>query len=159
MSHIYAVLAAFSADKIKVAESDNDQAKERSVNMMNKKIEIAPVTEILERIQAQESKWLATATENEKKSLVFTYDTNIFYLRMLSYALENGEECPEGLMLRLTVDNMVNILQYSGGMTQKSLSCLSKCGVIKRVDENGKSAPVKGRLASTILKREFYEMR
>jgi DNA-binding transcriptional regulator GbsR (MarR family) len=126
---------------------------------MKNNVEVAPIKEILERIQEQENSWLAIAPEEEKKKFKITYDTNIFYLRMLNYAVENGEVCPEGLFIRLTIAEMVKILGYSGGKTQKSISSLSKCGIIRRTDDSGIEAPATRIPATTILKKEFYEKR
>lgn len=109
---------------------------------MNNRIEIDTENNIMERLQK-------SAVSH---GLRLTYTQQTFYLRLVSYAIEKGELCPEGLKLSLSINDMVSSLNISKRMVIKSLKNLSDCGILFRY--NGMTFP---RSMTTVIKKEFYE--
>lgn len=113
------------------------QRKEAKINM-------GAVTdnEIMKRLQASALAY----------GVRLTYAQKVFYLRLVAYAAVNGESCPEGLKIYLSVNEMAAFFDISKRMVTKCLRIFTDCGILLRY--NGMTFP---RSAITIIKKEFYE--
>lgn len=107
---------------------------------------------------------MAILTDNEimvllqKEALTYgvklTYTQKVFYLRLLMYAMSEGEPCSEGLKVSLSVNDMSSCLSISKRMVVNSLRVLSDCGILLRYKgENTfpRSSDV------TVMKKQFFE--
>jgi len=106
------------------------------------KMDMARDNEIMERLQ----------TTALSYGVRLTYTQKLFYLRLVSYAADKGEPCPEGLKVSLSVIEMAFFLDVSKRMIIQSLRIFSDCGILLRY--NGMTFP---RSVMTIIKKEFYE--
>jgi len=107
-------------------------------------IDMARMTdnEIFERLQSTAGDY----------GIRLTYTHKLFYVRLLAYASEHGEVCPEGLKVSLSVNEMSTCLSITKRMVEQSLRAFSDSGILLRNIK--KSFP---RSCDTVLKKEFYE--
>lgn len=105
-------------------------------------MDIATDIEIMERLQ----------TKALSYGVRLTYTQKIFFLRLVVFAADKGEPCPEGLCVSLSVNEMASFLDISKRMVIQSLRILSDCGILLRY--NGMTFP---RSVLTIIRIEFYE--
>lgn len=106
-------------------------------------IVFSPDVTIMERLQSAA----------DSRGVHLTYTQNLFFLRLLRYAMKHGVPCREGLNVTLTVDEMVEVLEIKKRMVILSLRNLSDCGALLRYD--GGTFPRSA--CETIIKREFFE--
>lgn len=100
--------------------------------------------EIMERLQG----------EALGKGIKLTYTQKLFFVRLLRYGLEQGNVCPDGISVSLSVNDMTHQLSISKRMVIQSLRVLSDCGILLRY-KGEKSFP-RG-ADTTVIKSEFYE--
>ncbi len=85
-----------------------------------------------------------------EKGVSITYTTKVFYISLLDYAAEFGEETALGLSFELSVKDMAKKAGVSDGMSEKAIKALSESGVILRNKITSKKV-------ITILVRSVYE--
>lgn len=105
--------------------------------------DLAPDVVIMERLQS------AAAS----RGVHLTYTQNLFFLRLLRYAVNHGVSCREGLSVTLTVDEMVEVLEIKKRMVILSLRNLSDCGILLRYE--GGTFPRSA--CDTIIRRKIFE--
>lgn len=86
----------------------------------------------------------------DKDDISLTYSTKIFYIKVLDYALEHGEETERGFSVDLSVKEMAKIGGVSDGMSEKAIKTLSESGIILRNKITSKKV-------ITILERSVFE--
>lgn len=90
----------------------------------------------------------------KKCGLRLTYTNELFFLRLLEFAQAQGENCPEGIKVVLSINEMSERLSISKRMVISSLRNLIRCGAIIRRREKNTFPQSK---SATILKKQFYE--
>lgn len=88
------------------------------------------------------------------KGINLTYTHKLFFLKLLDYARENGDYCPEGIKILMSIEDLSKCLSISSRMVSQSLKIFKDCGIILRC-ENKKTFPRSTNV--TILKKEYYE--
>ena len=86
-----------------------------------------------------------------EKGIDLTEFQKILYLRILDYALANGEVSAEGLILELKTDDYVRLFNVAKGGLPAFFKKLSECGIILRFNNGTRKA------ATIVLKKEFYQ--
>lgn len=83
-----------------------------------------------------------------------TITHKMFYLKLVKYAIENGQCLDDMYIIEKTEKELSKILEISSRMVTQSLQVLIKCGVIDRIkDEN--NFPRKA--SKTIIYKEIIE--
>lgn len=88
------------------------------------------------------------------KGVNLTYTHKLFFLKLLDYAKEHGESCPEGMQILVSVSNLSKKLSISPRMVTQSLQVFRECGIIQR-RAGEKTFPRS--ISTTVLKKEFYD--
>lgn len=96
---------------------------------------------------------LLQAAANEK-GINLTYTHKLFFIKLLGYAQKYGEHCPEGIMVRVSGQDLAKYLSISRRMVAQSLNAFVSCDVILR-REGEKTFPRSTN--ATIIRKEYYE--
>lgn len=100
--------------------------------------------EIIETLQAAAA----------KKGVKLTYTHKLFFVKLLTYACKYGQNCPEGIMVLMPIDDLAAYLSISTRMVSQSLKVLRDCDIIIRC--RGEKKFPRG-ISRTIIKKEYYE--
>ena len=89
-----------------------------------------------------------------QKGVKLTLTHKLFYLKLVKYAVDNGEWLPDRYIIEKPEKELSEILGISFRMVTQSLQVLTKCGVIDRVkgERSFPRTPNK-----TVIYKELFE--
>lgn len=92
----------------------------------------------------------------QQKEVKLTLTHKIFFLKLLKYAIENGDELVGGYSITKTERELSEILGISFRMVTQSIQVLLKCEVIGRIPGEKKfpRSPIKTIVYKSILEGE-----
>lgn len=90
----------------------------------------------------------------QQKGVKLTLTNKLFYLKLLKYAIDNGESLDDRYIIEKTEKEMVELFEMPPRTVTQCLQVLTKCGIISRIKGESKF-PRKP--SKTAIYKEIFE--